>query len=455
MEPIGIALAIFTVLATVTTAIANPLSAALIRARARRLPLQFRSRLEEEWLAELDAMPYPWDRLLFAISLAISRQRSFAHSVEGTAETRTHRAFSYVWSKCAHFLLEVGIGFLPFLLIELIFRSAGLSTEMVFIFGACLPWDRWSCAGTDVEKPGWRWTVLMKCLLVPLIPEVFRQFYSGGMGVVAWAFLFPFCFPHTRPLLFLQHLKRAKGETNGWHITPFLKEFFLWIPFALVVTGIVHELPSLTGFSENKLFMIQILMFIPIFVLLLAVNKYRRAVFVSNLSSWTGLNKQDAPTDWRLGMNTSNVCEVPLAHPSGARQYLQWCLGVIGFYVVYGGFYWIGLGPVLPGPGYLPLVVTSFLLCVSLAGIFVGFHARGRVRRCSASETIEAHWEQPETLRDAGAAWTGFSGSAIVGIIGFFFTGMTVSLVVGAAAFLLLLLSGPRWLTPTRKAVSA
>jgi hypothetical protein len=304
MEPIGIALAIFIVLAAVTRAIANPLSAALVRARARRLPLQLRSRLEEEWLAELAAMPYFWERLLFAISLALSRQRSFAHPAEGTAETRTHPALAAAWTKGGHFLLELGIYFLPFLLIELPFKAAGLSTEIVFIFGACLPWGRWSRAGTGVGKPNWRLYLLKRILFVPLVPEVSRLFSSMGMVGLGWSFLFPFCFPAMPYLPSLPHLIRAKGTTNGRRIAALLKEFFLWVPFALVMTGIVHLLPAVTGFSEAALFKIHNVVVLSFMLILicsnLAMKKYRCAKLVSLVSSYkrlVGLNKQDAPAE--------------------------------------------------------------------------------------------------------------------------------------------------------------
>ena len=58
-------------------ALAPQLSEALVRTRARRLPPALGSRMGEEWLAELAALPGRASRLAFAVALALTRRHSF------------------------------------------------------------------------------------------------------------------------------------------------------------------------------------------------------------------------------------------------------------------------------------------------------------------------------------------------------------------------------------------
>ena len=59
-------------------AFAPQVSESLVRSRARRLPRALSPRMEEEWLAELDAMPSRPSQLAFAIALTLTRRHSFA-----------------------------------------------------------------------------------------------------------------------------------------------------------------------------------------------------------------------------------------------------------------------------------------------------------------------------------------------------------------------------------------
>ena len=59
-------------------AFAPQVSESLVRSRARRLPQALSPRMEEEWLAELDAMASRPSQLAFAIALTLTRRHSFA-----------------------------------------------------------------------------------------------------------------------------------------------------------------------------------------------------------------------------------------------------------------------------------------------------------------------------------------------------------------------------------------
>jgi hypothetical protein len=59
-------------------ALAPRISESLVRARARGLPPVIAERMEEEWLAELDALCSRLSRLAFAIALTLTRRHSFS-----------------------------------------------------------------------------------------------------------------------------------------------------------------------------------------------------------------------------------------------------------------------------------------------------------------------------------------------------------------------------------------
>ena len=68
-------------------ALAPQLSEALVRTRARRLPPTLGSRMGEEWLAELEALPGRASRLAFAVALALTRRHSFGVDEDGPFAT--------------------------------------------------------------------------------------------------------------------------------------------------------------------------------------------------------------------------------------------------------------------------------------------------------------------------------------------------------------------------------
>ena len=68
-------------------ALAPQLSASLVRTRARRLPPALCSRMGEEWLAELEALPGRASRLAFAVALALTRRHSFGIDEDGPLAT--------------------------------------------------------------------------------------------------------------------------------------------------------------------------------------------------------------------------------------------------------------------------------------------------------------------------------------------------------------------------------
>ena len=59
-------------------AFAPQVSEWLVRARARRLPRALAERMEEEWLAEVEALASRASQLAFAIALTLTRRHSFA-----------------------------------------------------------------------------------------------------------------------------------------------------------------------------------------------------------------------------------------------------------------------------------------------------------------------------------------------------------------------------------------
>jgi hypothetical protein len=65
-------------LVAVLLAFAPQVSGSLVRSRARRLPRTLSPRMEEEWLAELDAMLSRPSQLAFAIALTLTRRHSFS-----------------------------------------------------------------------------------------------------------------------------------------------------------------------------------------------------------------------------------------------------------------------------------------------------------------------------------------------------------------------------------------
>jgi uncharacterized protein involved in exopolysaccharide biosynthesis len=68
-------------------AFAPQLSESLVRTRARRLPPTLCSRMGEEWLAELEALPGRASRLAFAVALALTRRHSFGIDEDGPFAT--------------------------------------------------------------------------------------------------------------------------------------------------------------------------------------------------------------------------------------------------------------------------------------------------------------------------------------------------------------------------------
>lgn len=68
-------------------AFAPQLSERLVRARARRLPRALAERMEEEWLAEVEAVGNRASQLAFAIALTLTRRNSFAIEEDNLAET--------------------------------------------------------------------------------------------------------------------------------------------------------------------------------------------------------------------------------------------------------------------------------------------------------------------------------------------------------------------------------
>jgi uncharacterized protein involved in exopolysaccharide biosynthesis len=64
-------------------ALAPRVSESLVRWRARRLPRMLAPRMQEEWLAELGALPGRPSQLAFAIALTLTRRHSFAIEEDG------------------------------------------------------------------------------------------------------------------------------------------------------------------------------------------------------------------------------------------------------------------------------------------------------------------------------------------------------------------------------------
>jgi hypothetical protein len=61
---------------------ANPVSGALVRLRAGRLPLPLALRMEEEWLSELNSISSRSGKLAFAVALILTRRQAFVASGE-------------------------------------------------------------------------------------------------------------------------------------------------------------------------------------------------------------------------------------------------------------------------------------------------------------------------------------------------------------------------------------
>ncbi len=73
-----IILTLLAALGALLFAIATRVSEALVRARARHLPTRIAGRMEEEWLAELNAIASRPGKLAFAIALTLTRRQAFA-----------------------------------------------------------------------------------------------------------------------------------------------------------------------------------------------------------------------------------------------------------------------------------------------------------------------------------------------------------------------------------------
>jgi hypothetical protein len=77
-------------LGALVAATAFPLSAALVRVSARRLPTALALRMEEEWLCELNSINSRPRKLAFAVALILTRPRAFvAHGEEIVSERVT------------------------------------------------------------------------------------------------------------------------------------------------------------------------------------------------------------------------------------------------------------------------------------------------------------------------------------------------------------------------------
>jgi uncharacterized protein involved in exopolysaccharide biosynthesis len=78
MSDTTIVLILLGALGSVIFAVAAPLSQALVRSRARRLPTRIAGRMQEEWLGELNAIASRVGKLAFAIALFLTRRQAFA-----------------------------------------------------------------------------------------------------------------------------------------------------------------------------------------------------------------------------------------------------------------------------------------------------------------------------------------------------------------------------------------
>lgn len=78
MSDTTIIITILAVLGAALFGVASHASAALVRARARRLPIRIALRMEEEWLGELNAIESRPGKLAFAIALTLTRRQAFA-----------------------------------------------------------------------------------------------------------------------------------------------------------------------------------------------------------------------------------------------------------------------------------------------------------------------------------------------------------------------------------------
>jgi len=78
MTDTAIIITILAALGAALFAVAPSVSAALVRACARRLPIRIALRMEEEWLGELNAIASRPGKLAFAIALTLTRRQAFA-----------------------------------------------------------------------------------------------------------------------------------------------------------------------------------------------------------------------------------------------------------------------------------------------------------------------------------------------------------------------------------------
>ena len=111
-------------------AYAPQLSESMVRSRARRLPRSLSSRMGEEWLAELDAMPSRPSQLAFAIALTLTRRHSFAIDEEALFAAPSRPSITVAtfggWRTVVAFttVLVAGIAYGTSFLIEPLYRSA-------------------------------------------------------------------------------------------------------------------------------------------------------------------------------------------------------------------------------------------------------------------------------------------------------------------------------------------
>jgi len=80
-DTLGIVIVLAALAAALLVA-AAPVSTALVRLRASRLPTELALRMEEEWLGELNSIPSQPGKLAFAFALTLTRRRAFVASGE-------------------------------------------------------------------------------------------------------------------------------------------------------------------------------------------------------------------------------------------------------------------------------------------------------------------------------------------------------------------------------------
>jgi hypothetical protein len=118
-------------LLAVLLACAPQVSESLVRRRAGRLPPVLAERMEEEWLAELDALSSRPSQLAFAIALSLTRRHSFASEEDGLLDSSARPLMSGAafggWPGVvtATTLVFAAVAYLGSFLITPMYRSTG------------------------------------------------------------------------------------------------------------------------------------------------------------------------------------------------------------------------------------------------------------------------------------------------------------------------------------------